>query len=210
MNFRYYKTEKLIGFTLVLAVLCSWLSGKIEECLIHHEVISQAARWVDAFSTLTLIGLVFWYINSHGWKISYFKWLIDIPDLNGRYKGTLISSYRDENNIPEEMECVIEIKQSASYIHIFGYFGSKTSNSNSSISHSVSEQLVRGNDGLFLIYYIFTNESDALKVQLSNHLGTGFLKFHPDNKTLGGNYYNQRGNTGNIKVEFAQTALLEG
>lgn len=208
MNFRYYKTERLIALILVLAIFCSYISDKIEHVLVKWELISRANNWIDTFSTVSLIIFIFIIINRYAWKFVFLKWLIDIPDLNGRYSGMVISSYLGLNGEPEKKECVIEIKQTASAIHIFAYFGDFGTHLRTSRSHSVSEQLVKESNGLFLLYYIFTNETEALQVQLNNHLGTARLKFYPDTKTLDGEYYNQRKNIGTIEVQFLQKKLL--
>jgi hypothetical protein len=83
-------------------------------------------------------------------------------------------------------------KQSASSIHIFSYYGDKGTNIQTSRAYSVSEELVEEKNGLFQLFYIFTNEPETLLTQLNNHAGTAKFKYYPDIKTLDGDYYNQR------------------
>jgi hypothetical protein len=208
MNFRYYKSEKLIAFVIALSIVCSYISIKIEEALKDWKVISQASTWIDIFSTLTLVLVTFVLVNKVGWKYKIFRWLVDLPNLNGRYVGLIKSSYIGVNGLPEQKECVLEIKQTASSVHIFAYFGDIGTHERSSRSYSVSEQIVKENNDLFLLYYIFTNESEVLKKQLSSHLGTASLNYYPDTKSLDGHYYNQRQNVGTIEVTFVQKELL--
>lgn len=208
MNFKYYKSGTLLPFILVLGVGYGLLAGKIQECLNDHDALNKINDYVGIFSTIGLISLTFLFINSIGWKWGVFKWLIDIPNLNGRYKGELISSFLDPNGNPVIKDCVIEIKQSGSSIHVFSYYGDKGTNTQSSRASSVSEELVKEKNGLFQLFYIFTNEPDALISQLNNHLGTSKFKYYPDIKTLDGDYYNQRQNIGTIKVTFEQKKLL--
>lgn len=208
MNFKYYKSGALIPFILVMGVGYGILAGKIQECLKGLDALTQINDYVGIFSTIGLITLTFLFINNIGWKWSVFKWLIDIPNLNGRYKGELISSFLDTNGNPAIKDCVIEIKQTGSSIHVFSYYGDKGSNNQSSRAYSVSEELVQEKNGLFQLFYIFTNEPDTLITQLNNHSGTSKFKYYPDIKTLDGDYYNQRQNIGTIKVTFEQKKLL--
>lgn len=208
MNFKYYKSGALIPFILIMGVGYGLLSGKVQECLKGLDALTQINDYVGIFSTIGLITLTFLFINNIGWKWGVFKWLIDIPNLNGRYKGELISSYLDANGKPVIKDCVIEIKQTGSSIHVFSYYGDKGTNTQSSRAYSVSEELVQEKNGLFQLFYIFTNEPDTLITQLNNHSGTSKFKYYPDIKTLDGDYYNQRQNIGTIKVKFEQKKLL--
>lgn len=208
MNFRYYKPERLVAFIIVLAVFYGYISIKVEESLKDLEVLSQATKGVDIFSTLTLVILSFAFVNEIGWKWLVFKWLVDLPDLSGRYEGLLLSSYVAQDGKFEQKECVLEIKQTASSIHISAYFGDVGTHERSSRSYSVSEQIVKEKNGFVLVYYIFTNESEVLNKQLSNHTGTASLTYYPDTKSLDGYYYNLRQNKGTIKVKYVQDQLL--
>lgn len=207
MNFKYYKTERLVIFILLLSILYNYVTEKIALCLKGHETIKQIFDYVDIISTLSFILLTFLFINYWGWKWKLFKWLVDIPNLNGRYYGVLVSSY-NVNGVPVEKDCAIEIKQTASSIHVFSYYGDKGANTQSSMAFSVSEQIVKEKNEFFKLYYIFTNEPEVLITQLNNHAGTAKFKYFPDIKTLDGDYYNQRQNIGTIKVKFQQKKLL--
>lgn len=208
MNFKYYKTVAFIPFILIMGVVYGFISSHIQECFKTNAILNQINEYIGIFSTIGLITLTLFFINQVGWKWNSFKWLIDIPNLNGRYKGELISSFVGTDGKPIIKDCVLEIKQSASSIHIFSYFGDKGTNIQSSRAYSVSEEIIQEKNGLFQIFYIFTNEPDTLNAQLNNHLGTTKLKYYPDNRTLDGDYYNQIKNKGTIKVIFEQKQLL--
>ncbi len=205
MNFKYFNTTSLIGFLIFLYILLAPLSALLQG--IGKET-SKIVDIVGPLSTLGMIGVIIALINNYGWKYKIFKWLINVPNLNGRYEGVLVSSYQTSSGVNIRKKCVVEIKQTASYIHIYAYFGDEFTNLNSSSSVSVSEELIKENNGLFKIYYIFTNETSILQSQLNNHIGTGMLKYYPDTKELDGQYYNQRLNTGTFKVKLVQEKLL--
>ncbi len=101
----------------------------------------------------------------------------------------------------------MEIKQTASKLHIFTYVGDLNTNVCTSNSISEIEQIKSENNDTFSIFYIFSNETAPL-FRLNNHIGTAKLKYYKDIKTLEGEYYNQRNNNGTIKIQFSQKKLL--
>ncbi|MEO0037511.1 MAG: hypothetical protein RIQ59_722 [Bacteroidota bacterium] len=208
MNFKYYKTSALIPSILVLTVIFNYVSNYIETAINKQQQLVEIYSYIGVFSTISLITLTLTFINFIGWKWTIFKWLINIPNLNGRYTGELISSFLDVNGNPVVKDCTIEIKQSASSIHIFSYYGDKGTNIQTSLAYSVSEELVEEKNGLFQLFYIFTNEPDTLLTQLNNHAGTAKFRYFPDILSLEGDYYNQRKNIGTIKVKYQQSKRL--
>ncbi|WP_290791737.1 hypothetical protein [Flavihumibacter sp. UBA7668] len=203
MNFKYFNIGALIAFVIILSIPFGQFSAWLENVLQPYPAAAQIYNYINPLSTLGLISLTLVFVNKIGWKWGMFKWLVDVPNLNGRYEGILISSYNSE-----QKDCVLEIKQTASYIHIFAYFGNLGSNDKTSKSVSVSEEIVQEKNGLYKLFYIFSNESDTLQIQLNNHEGTSKLYYYPDVKRLEGDYYNQRGNTGTLNVVFKQEKLL--
>lgn len=209
MNFKYFKIGALIPLILILALIFQPISNLIEDFSKQYESLSTVVDYIDTLSTIGLITLFLTFINFIGWKWTVFKWLVDLPNLNGRYSGTLVSSYIDPLTHQKTLKnCVIEVKQTASAIHIFAYYADPVTGQVSSRSYTTSEQIIKEGNGFFLLYYIFTNEPDTLSVQLNNHDGTAKFKYYPDIKTLEGDYYNKRGNTGKIIVVLQQKKIL--
>lgn len=208
MNFKYYKTDRLIIFLLVLSVVYNYVSNFLEDFIKQYPFFQQIYSYVGAFSTVALITATLIFINLVGWKYSAFKWLVDIPNLNGRYKGELISSYQSSPGVYVQKVFVMEIKQTASKLEIFSYSGDSGNNSPTSSSISRSEQIKsESNNNASSVYYIFSNETSPL-LSLNNHFGTAEVKYFKDIKKLEGQYYNQRGNTGKIEVLFQGKKLL--
>lgn len=208
MNFKYYKTQNLIVFILVLSVIYNYLSGILEDFIKQYPFFQQIYSYVGVFSTLTLITLTVIMIDMIGWKFKIFKWLVDVPNLCGRYKGELISSYQSSPGVFVHKLFVMEIKQTASKLIIYSYCGDLINNTLTSSAVSVSEQIIsESNENSCNVYYIFSNETAPL-LNLNNHAGTGKLKYFIDVKKFVGEYYNQRGNTGKIEVVFEQKKLL--
>lgn len=208
MNFKYYKTDRLVIVILVLAVIYNYVSNFLEDFIKQYPVFQQIYSYVGTFSTVALITATLIFIDLIGWKYSALKWLVDIPNLNGRYKGELISSYQSSPGVFVRKVFVMEIKQTASTLEIFSYSGDFGNNSPTSSSISRSEQIkLESNNNAISIYYIFSNETSPL-LTLNNHFGTAEVKYFKDIKKLEGQYYNQRGNTGKIEVLFEGEKLL--
>ncbi len=206
LNFKYYNTNKLIIFILVLSVFYNYVSKYIESIIIKHKILNEAYSYFGVFSTIALITSTIIFIDLIGWRFKIFSWLINIPNLNGRYTGEVVSSYQS-SGVPVKKVCVMEIKQTASKLHIFTYFADINTNLNTSSSFSVIEQIIPEENNTFSIFYIFSNETAPL-FNLNNHVGTAKLKYYKDILTLEGEYYNQRNNNGTIKIHFSQKKLL--
>jgi hypothetical protein len=208
MHFRYYKSEKLILFLIGLTVLIgAFVTFVVHPCVEHApETIRNFIVFTELFSVPFFISLVFYYINEIGWKKKIFKWLIDIPNLNGRYEGHLESSFQT-NGANTIIQCAVEVKQTASNITIFAYFFNPLTNENSK-SDSVIELIEKQKNGSFLLYYIYTNTPGRLHPALNIHEGTTVCIYYPDKKILSGEYYNSRPLTGKFEVEWKSDKLI--
>lgn len=208
MNFKYYNTDRLILLVIALAFIFGTIATSIHHFVTDKpEPIPSIIVFTDSFTLPFFMFTFLYFINNKWWKNGLFKWLIDIPNLNGRYVGKVQSSYL-ENGQPKIIDCVLEIKQTASNIHIFGYFGELNGGVISSTSVSTSESIVKEKNDFFRLYYVFTNETGGLPEKPNNHSGTAKLLYFPDKKMLEGEYYNMLKNNGIISVTFEQYVLL--
>jgi hypothetical protein len=207
MNFRYYKSKSLIVFVIILSILYSFLAEYIDHLLPTDSTFRNIWKYIDLFSTVSLLYLTMLFIDEIGWKLKMFKWLVDVPNLNGRYEGTLESTYQTGGANTKKI-CAMEIKQTASKIKIFSYYGDPGANNQTSIAYSHSEEIIQEEDGFFNVHHIFSGEPDTLEIQLNNHYGASYMKYFPDIKMLDGSYFNERTNKGTFRVTFMQNKLL--
>ena len=214
LNFKYYKTQSLVLFTLLFAFVYSIMKKVIVNNFslpvpkyleTDFAILLDTLGWLSPVFILSIILIV---INEYGWKYKAFKWLVDLPNLNGRYKGELVSSFKDKNGNSIVKDCIVEIKQNASSISVFSYYADKGTAKQTSKARSVSEQIVKEPNGNFILHYIFTNEPDSMIEMLNKHNGTAKFIFFEDKKYLEGEYYNHRLNKGTINVSFEQKKLL--
>lgn len=203
MNFKYYKSNVLIPLILVLGYIYGIIMKNMEPYLNSFEGVKVVNDYVGVFSIIGLLYFTLFLLDRFLWKTKVFGLLFNIPNLNGRYKGKLISSYGGV-----EKDCILEITQTASRICVYSYFGDYQTNTISSESSSFTEELIKQPNDLFKLFYSYHNNSDAL-IELNDHTGTGFLSYFDDNKSLKGEYFNKRLNTGTINVIFLQKKLLK-
>lgn len=212
MNFKYYKTVPLISFIIVLAVLGALMNygvGKLFESGTVPGILADVLG-IGSIVAYTTVGLVIvnrwgWVWKLKSWKV--FGWLIDLPDLRGRYSGKLISNFQ-ENGQKKEMNCVIEITQTGSEVKVFSYYHDPLTNQDSSTSTSIVEEIIKEANGLFKVHFMFSNKPGTHQEQLMDHDGTAWILYYPDVKKIKMEYYNKRGNNGNADAVFEQSEVL--
>lgn len=204
MNFKYYKTTSLVLLILILGIILNPVSECIENWIknLNIEIINKVYNYNGVFSTVSLLTILLYLIDNYLWNFSFLKWLIDIPNLNGRYEGELISSYQDGNGDNVRKKCVIEVKQTASKIKVSSYYSDLNCNEQPSCSDSILEEIVLQNNDVFKLYYVYNNKANIFNDRLSDHSGTCELQYYPNEKRLKGDYYNTRGYKGTIDVVF--------
>lgn len=209
LNFKHYNTGALISFVFVsyflLIFICNQIGQIIGELVppSFASTLDQIKEFANVLSPTFLLGVILAWIDKSLWKYTFMNWLIDIPDLSGRYVGEGQSSY--QNTL---MDCVYEITQTASILHINAYFRVKGSNSDSSSGEMRSGELIKQTNGSYKVYFIYENKENRLDPNSKDHQGASVLTYFPDTKTLQGDYFNSRPNQGNIKVTFKQEKLL--
>lgn len=208
INFQNFKPGGLVTFFIAGTVVFGAIS-----LFLHHaiEKLPDALKWLtlftDAFTVPTFFFFFFAQIEKKWWHYKLLHFLIESPNMNGRYEGILTSSYI-ENGIPKKMTCIIEINQSASNINIFGYFQDPEHIEKKSSSVSSLEKITKKSNGFFEFYYNFSNSNGTLEDLLKGHIGTARFDYFPDKQELNGEYYNVKGNTGKIVVSKVSDQLM--
>jgi hypothetical protein len=193
MSFKHYRATPLIILILILATAIDWLFLKIAPYLHDHIVRAPSNA---AIITLFLAAYDKWL-----WKFPILRLLVTVPNLNGRYRGSLSSSYNG-NSI--EKECVIEIFQTASKTTI--YLFANNEQKERSYSKSVSEVIHDDEDNEHQLLFTYYNYGLDDK-KLSSHEGFNHLKVIRKKKNtikLKGHYFTNREpqTRGEISVKF--------
>ena len=116
------------------------------------------------------------------WKFKPLNLILGIPDLNGKWTGTLQSSFDDKS-----YDMILEIKQTWTKIQCKSSFDKSSSNSKiASIYLNDPESPV--------LYFSFHNQSQDLETRSQQYDGFNILSLSTDKKSLSGKYFNDRPN----------------
>ncbi|WP_417431677.1 hypothetical protein [Halpernia sp.] len=206
MNFKNYKTKWLISFIAVLAIVCNILYIYFDKFITGYPKFKEISNYIGFTSILGLMILVLNFIDKYWWKYFFTNIIISIPDINGRFEGTMTSSYIDPvTNQKIILDCVMEITQTASNIHVHTYIGRKGNQTSS--SETICEVLKKKPNNFYTLFYNYGNISN-LNVEFNDHKGTAYLDYFPDVRSFKGNYFNERLNKGVIEVKFKSNKLI--
>ncbi len=160
--------------------------------------------WMEDLSPLFVYGLLYSAFDIYLWKFGIFRHLrISIfPNLNGRWEGEQISSYKDSDGNNVRIDAKLEVRQTFSRMKIFAYYD--TSESESVIANFADF------DGDIYLYYTYDNNPNSLKVgTMAMHRGTAKLKYLEKEGKIKGTYFNSLQNQGDFILEFKQSELIE-
>lgn len=178
LGFKFYAL-----FTLVTIIPATWIAQRISEVLAQlPEPVSQFAKWgvVEAPTAVLLIGILFFLYERYLWRLPGIRHLHGIPDINGRYKGDVESSY-DNKKYP----IVLEIFQTLSTVKVCLY-------TERSSSYSVMANIgTNGHRNQFLAYaYKNTPITVSNDRDMMPHDGFACLEIFDSENRLDGNYHN--------------------
>ncbi len=191
MKIDFSKTSHIVFFAALLPLLSLAMAWAFSQ------VVKNPPFWLETFSPLASYTLLYAIFDRYLWHFKVFKFLgvVTFPDLRGRWKGKLKSSYNNETP-----QTYLEITQRFSCIYIHAYFRASRS---ASVVASFTE--LNGKEYLF---YTYDNEPNSLKKgTMQNHKGTVKIDCSSKDKKLNGFYFNSIGNQGDIELAFEQKDL---
>lgn len=197
MSINLSKPCHVVFFGAVIPLI-SWYVSQI-----FFSVFQNWPNWLEGPSPIAVYGLIYLLFDKYLWQLPIFKYagIVWFPNLNGRWKGTQISSYKDENGKNVEVEGRLEVSQTFSKICVRGYY-------KKSESESVSGSFSEYNDQVYL-FYTYDNDPSSLKTgTMQRHKGSGKIKLLPTENKIKGCYWNSIGNYGEMDYEFEQKELL--
>lgn len=192
MKIDFSKTSQIIFFAGILPLISLSIAWG------GSQIVTNPPFWLETLSPLAVYGLLYSIFDRYLWHFRVFNFLgiVTFPNLRGRWKGTLRSSYN--NN--ETHDFYLEITQRFSCIHIHAYFMA-------SQSASAVASFTELNEKKYL-FYTYDNEPNSLKKgTMQNHKGTVKLDCSANDKNLSGFYFNSIGNQGDLALEFEQKDL---
>jgi hypothetical protein len=167
---------------------------------INADALKRLPEAVTVYATFHLI-FVGWL-----WKFPLLRaWLVPLPNLTGRWKGTLTSTWRErEVEKSSRRDITLIIRQKFSSISCVMY---------SSESMSVSDAAVLmdgGASGIPVLSYNYQNTPRVSARERSNvHLGAVVLRVHlsPDAWFLQGEYWTNRQTAGEMQLNFISRSV---
>lgn len=164
----------------ILSVVAAWLLHMLLDYL-----PSRIPWWVDTPSVLGFLALIRAWFDKTLWRNSVAHKIlsIDVPDLNGIWKGQLLSSYAD-HSLP--VDAVLTICQTWTGILI-------SLETASSVSRSRAAAFLTDRPGKTCLMYEYLCEPRPNAVgTMHAHRGTGELFLDSDGTLLEGEYYTGR------------------
>lgn len=185
------KARRIVPFGVaVVAVGATWLTSAS-----FGVANIELPWWIQAPSTMSIYGLVYWLFDRYMWRWSSFRRLriVRVPDLEGVWKGEVRSSY-DEHADVHEVEVRIRQRWRSMSIRL-------RSEQSRSYSHAATLYL-DAPEGEVLTYQ-FQNEPLPEAVDtMEIHRGTARLVVSAGDR-MEGDYYSGRGRLqyGSLRLE---------
>lgn len=205
MNFRYYRITPLI---IIILFLASGIDYGIHKLLLPF-LTEYNIEFLRAPGNASLIASFLLLYDKVLWRKPLFKSLVTVPDIRGRYKGSVKYTFDGE---PDETKCFVEISQTSSRIKVHSYFKNKNlpQTKSKSLVESVEEE-----DGFFNIYLYYFNSGSKENADLDCHEGANMLKFIPKHneeqqKLIGHYFTNRKKQTRGIMEVELQSKKLKG
>lgn len=177
----------LVALSLGTFFLIYFIQGHDEVSMNIKLLVGDLSKTVCG---LTIISSLF---ISFGWKWKIFKgWLVEIPNLSGKWSGTMCSNYE---NSPLEIPTEVEIKQT--FFHTIVKLKTGESKSNNIVA-SFNIDKDRGISQLIYTYYNIPNATVQDRSEI--HCGTTILDISEDETKLNGIYWTGRKTMGDIKL----------
>lgn len=200
LNFRYYNARYLVVFVLFTGTLISFILSKI------LPVVGSTFNYYQFPTTGLIVIVLLILINKYLWKHKLFSWLVNVPNLQGRYKGALHFTHPETSN-KSSLRCTMTVHQTASKIVVNTFFitedGKKSSRSTSKVAN-----IVKNEDDTFSLIFTYENRGSDI---FPPHYGTNVLQFIEKDKVLNGTYYTNRipQTKGEIGVQYVSDELYQ-
>ncbi|HTB22191.1 MAG TPA: hypothetical protein VK914_05755 [bacterium] len=158
-------------------------------------------------TTISLDFLIWWAFAEWLWKLKVLHgWLVEIPNLNGTWKGELHSTWIDKRTGRQisPILTLLTIRQTLTKISFVMRTGEMT-------SRSFSEGFKVDRDAqVCQMTYLYSSEPlMTVQHRSPNHLGAVVLDISQDAKSLSGMYWTQRDTKGTMKFGHVSKDRLD-
>jgi len=181
-------------FIAALSIVCGWTLNRILASYVTRDL-----WWIDVPSVFGFYKMIYTIFDNHIWRWPMFRkiGLVKIPDLNGRWRGYVSSSF---DKTATTKSVVVNIRQSWTRMSI--KLQTETSQSHSLIGSILTEQPA----GITMSYEYINEPKPNAPDTMHSHRGTARLMVLNRGNILAGEYYTgkDRLNYGLIHLERSQ------
>lgn len=187
----------LFAIIWVLILLASGITSLLD-------LVKVANKFPLAVTIYTFLALIF---SKWAWRWKIFQgWLVKIPDLQGTWRGTIVSTWIDpgNNNRPGSIPAVLSIKQTFNSIDCFLF-------TEESSSYSTAAEINLDQSGNLYFNYNYTNRPRvSVRERSEIHDGAAILQIiKTPSRSLEGEYWTSRKSTGEINFQFESNKVAE-
>jgi len=180
-----------------------YISIAISACLtliylLLNKTFNLITFYRGASFSITLVTLFWTFYFAYGWKFWGINKIFYRPNLNGTWKGQIISDWKDENgNTIPPKEIYIVIRQNFLRIHF-------TTFTNTFVGYSYSETFsLKKETGLKNVAYLYRKDTSQNIDEDLREGATELRLINDENfKKLDGKYWTNTKTQGKITVEF--------
>ena len=150
--------------------------------------------------SITIFGVIYYLYDNFLWKTSILHKVHKIPNLNGSWNGSFLSSKLDDNGVNYNGTSEMVIKQTWSKISITAYFNKSTSDSHSARIN------INGNDGIELKFEYYNKAEQSVIPTMMKHTGFNILRYISSENKLVGDYFTDKNRSTNGTITVIKVA----
>lgn len=155
-----------------------------------------------------IYAIMYVLFTTWAWRWRMFSgWLIPFPDLEGTWRGTIVSTWRnpETGQAPPPIEAMLVIRQKFDSISCTLFTAESESQSN-----AAALQLEEGSDRKILSYNYTNDPRVTVRGRSERHTGAAILKLSTQpHMRLAGEYWTSRKTTGEMDFTFESRAVLD-
>lgn len=182
--------EKVLFLLALIAITAAPVIKGLAEYLVL--LLEVSTGWssapVVAVPVFGLFAGLYFLFDKYFWKISGFRKMLLVPDLNGKWSCKGHTTMKNAEAVDYNWNATVSITQSWSKILIHLNTGQSESKS---ISASIFHEAGIG----YRVLYQYNNRPNADELDLTNHSGSAELLFSENTDSASGSYFTDRHRT---------------
>lgn len=178
---------------IYIYLFTAFISISLSPCFTFHE---QSIGYKFAITPFMMFFILNWLFNNYLWSISFFRYFLKVPNLNGRWDGTItlpVTEYRGQEKI---VDIVLLVTQKWTTIDLV-LKGKET------VSSALTTHMSINNPNNISIKWIYQVRGRT-GLESTNHASEGvtelFLVTTDSHVKMEGNYYSNIGRRGYLQV----------